>query len=55
MAWNLLLTSDIGLLSLFTIIFMVVMAAYILRYAMRHAAEEEAEGGSLAKDPSHVH
>jgi uncharacterized membrane protein len=55
MAWNLLLTSDIGLLSLFTIIFMVVMAVYILRYAMRHAAEEEAEGGSVAKDPSHAH
>ncbi|MDD5249569.1 MAG: DUF3149 domain-containing protein [Rhodocyclaceae bacterium] len=40
MAWNLLLTSDIGLLSLFTILFMVVMAVYIFRYAMRHAAEE---------------
>ncbi|MER2622479.1 MAG: DUF3149 domain-containing protein [Accumulibacter sp.] len=43
MAWNLLFTSDIGLLSLFTIVFMILMAAYLLRYALRHAAEDEAK------------
>ena len=41
MAWNLLLTSDIGLLSLFTILFMVAMAGFLYRYAVRHMAEEE--------------
>jgi len=55
MAWNLLLTSDIGLLSLFTIAFMVVMAAYIFRFAMRHADEEEAEQVGAAKGPRHAH
>lgn len=55
MAWNLLLTSDIGLLSLFTIVFMIVMAAYIFRFAMRHAAEEEATHGGTAEGPTHAH
>lgn len=41
MAWDLLLTSDIGLFSLFTIAFMIVMAIYIARYALKHAKEEE--------------
>lgn len=45
MAWDLLLTSDIGLFSLFTIIFMIVMAVYIARYALRHAKDEEKELG----------
>lgn len=40
MAWDLLLTSDIGLLSLATILFMIVMAIYIGRYAVRHMNEE---------------
>jgi hypothetical protein len=40
MAWNLLLTSDIGLMSLFTILFMVAMAVFIYRYAVKHAAED---------------
>lgn len=46
MAWNLLLTSDIGLLSLFTILFMVAMAVYIYYFVKRHAADEEKLGGS---------
>ena len=40
MAWDLLFTSDIGLLSLATIAFMIVMVIYLARYAMRHAADE---------------
>lgn len=40
MAWDLLFTSDIGLLSLATIAFMIVMVIYIARYALRHAADE---------------
>ncbi|HAF55858.1 MAG TPA: DUF3149 domain-containing protein [Thauera sp.] len=45
MAWELLLTSDIGLLSLFTIAFILVMAAYLYRYARRHMAEDEQRAG----------
>ncbi|MDP3538018.1 MAG: DUF3149 domain-containing protein [Azonexus sp.] len=41
MAWNLLFSSDIGLLSLFTILFCLVMGAYIAVYASRHAKEDE--------------
>ncbi|KAB2925299.1 MAG: DUF3149 domain-containing protein [Dechloromonas sp.] len=40
MAWELLFTSDIGLLSLATILFMIVMVIYIGRYAVRHMNEE---------------
>ncbi len=40
MAWDLLFTSDIGLLSLATIVFMIFMVIFIARYALRHAAEE---------------
>lgn len=41
MAWKELLTTDIGLLSLFTIGFVVAMGAYFVRFALRHMAEEE--------------
>ncbi len=41
MAWNLLFTSDIGLLSLFTIGFILVMAVYLARYAAKHLQDEE--------------
>ncbi len=44
MAWSLLLTSDIGLLSLFTIFFIVVMAIYLFRFVVRHAKEELQHG-----------
>ncbi len=40
MAWNLLFTSDIGLLSLFTILFMLVMLVYIARYVSQHVKSE---------------
>ncbi len=46
MAWELLFTSDIGLLSLFTIVFVLVMGVYIGRYAMKHMHEDgESSGG----------
>ncbi|GEM_PF-4438080 len=54
MAWNLLLTSDIGLLSLFTILFCVVMAVYIFYYVKRHAADEIAHGATTDQVP-HAH
>ncbi len=41
MAWNLLLSSDIGLLSLFTIFFIIGMAIYLWRYARRKMIEDE--------------
>lgn len=41
MAWELLFKSDIGLLSLFTIVFILVMAVYLYRFARRHMAEDE--------------
>lgn len=41
MAWIELFTTDIGLLSLFTIGFILVMGVYIYRYAMRHMVEDE--------------
>lgn len=37
-----LLKSDIGLLSLFTIGFVVVMGAYLSRFISRHMAEDAA-------------
>lgn len=41
MALELLFKSDIGLLSLFIIVFILVMAAYLYRFARRHMAEDE--------------
>ncbi|MFH1659230.1 MAG: hypothetical protein FD131_3491 [Rhodocyclaceae bacterium] len=46
MAWELLFTSDIGILSLITIGFILVMAVYIWHYAMQHAKQEEQEHSS---------
>lgn len=40
MAWDLLFTSDIGLLSLFTIVFILGMAAFIGRYVVQHMGDE---------------
>ena len=36
MAWNILFSSDVGLLSLFTILFIIGMAIYLWRYARRN-------------------
>lgn len=41
MAWSELFGSSIGLLSLFTIGFVVVMAGYLCRFAARHMVEDE--------------
>ena len=46
MAWKELLTTDIGLLSVFTIGFVVVMAGYLYRFAKRHIAEDERQSHS---------
>lgn len=54
MAWKLLLTSDIGLLSLFTILFMLVMATYIFIYVRRHVADESKPRATPAT-PRRVH
>ena len=39
-AWKLLIGSDIGLLSLFTIGFVVVMGIYLYGYARKHMDED---------------
>ena len=41
MAWKELFGTDIGLLSLFTIGFVVVMGVYLYRFAKTHIAEDE--------------
>ena len=47
MAWQELFSTDIGLLSLFTIGFVVVMGMYLYRFAVRNMADDErkAKGG----------
>ena len=52
-AWSELLTSDIGLLSLFTILFMVVMAVYIYRFAVSRMHDEDAGLAPRSGKPSH--
>lgn len=37
MAWNLLFGSDIGLMSLFTIAFVIGMAVFLIRFAKKQA------------------
>ncbi|MBK9019900.1 MAG: DUF3149 domain-containing protein [Sulfuritalea sp.] len=39
-AWKLLVGSDIGLLSLFTIGFVIVMGIYFIAYAKKKAVED---------------
>ncbi|WP_374499225.1 DUF3149 domain-containing protein [Zoogloea sp.] len=41
MAWKELFSTDIGLLSLFTIGFVFVIGGYIYRFAKTHIAEDE--------------
>lgn len=40
MAWELLFKSDIGLLSLLTILFVIAMSVFFLRYFARKADED---------------
>lgn len=54
MAWIELFTTDIGLLSLFTIAFIIVMAVYIVYFVKRRLAEEEDVGGVGSQLP-HAH
>ena len=42
MAWKMLLTSDIGLFSLFVIVFVLGMAVWFGRYFSRKMREDEA-------------
>lgn len=44
MALQELFTTDIGLLSLFTIGFIIVMGAFIFRFVKRHMDEDERAG-----------
>jgi hypothetical protein len=48
MAWKELFSTDIGLLSLFTIGFVVVMGTYLGRFVKRHVAEDEQSHGGRA-------
>ena len=49
MLWTELLTTNIGLMSLGTILFMVGMAGFIFRYAIKKMHEDEAaHGGPVA-------
>ena len=41
MAWQELFSTDIGLMSVFTIAFIIGMAVYLHRFAKRHIAEDE--------------
>lgn len=43
MAWKELFTTDIGLLSLFTIGFVVVMAIYFANYVAKHMNDRPAD------------
>ena len=47
MAWKELFSTDIGLLSMFTIGFVIVMGGYLYRFAKSHMADDEkrARGG----------
>ncbi|HEX8962072.1 MAG TPA: DUF3149 domain-containing protein [Rhodocyclaceae bacterium] len=54
MAWMELFTTDIGLLSLFTIGFVIVMAAYIFYYVKNHMIDEQKPGASGSQIP-HAH
>jgi len=51
MAWDLLLTSDIGILSLFTIGFIIVMAGYLGVYVARHVKTENQD--RVTSRPAH--
>ncbi len=53
MAWELLLTSDIGLLSLFTIFFILGMGWYIVGYARKHIKDEAAQEAADRHRPAH--
>lgn len=43
MAWNLLFSTDIGLLSLFTIVFVVGMSIFFARFYAKKMNEEQSK------------
>lgn len=45
MAWELLFGSDIGLLSLFTILFVIAMSIFFARYFAKMAKEDARRAG----------
>ena len=45
MAWQLLVGSDIGLMSLFTIGFVIVMAFYLINFIKKHAELDAQKAG----------
>lgn len=47
MAWELLISSDIGLFSLFVIVFIIGMAVWFSRFFSRKMREEEARNAKL--------
>lgn len=53
MAWTELFTTDIGLLSLFTIGFCVVMGVYIFGFVKQHMADDARNASGNNKVPSH--
>ncbi|MDD2884124.1 MAG: DUF3149 domain-containing protein [Dechloromonas sp.] len=53
MAWELLLTSDIGLLSLFTIFFILGMGWYLAVYAKKHMKDEAAKDAADSRRAAH--
>lgn len=46
MAWKLLFGSDVGLMSLLTILIVIAIAVYLYFFLRRKMAEEDQSGGS---------
>lgn len=55
MAWTELFTTDIGLLSLFTIAFILGMAIYLYIYVSRHMKDSPDLGNSTKLPPKASH
>jgi hypothetical protein len=49
MAWNELLSTDVGLLSLFTIGFVLVIGGFIYRFAVRNMEEDARKAQAAQK------
>lgn len=46
MAWEVLFSSDFGLMSLFTIVFVLLMAVYFVRYFSKKMDEDARQGNN---------
>ncbi|HEX8986959.1 MAG TPA: DUF3149 domain-containing protein [Rhodocyclaceae bacterium] len=51
MAWTELFTTDIGLLSIFTIGFILVMAVYIIYFVKNHMSDDAKFGSGNSQVP----